>query len=177
MARCVKTSFRGRSWVFPDNVDTDQITPGKYLTMITAEELGKVVLEGARADFAKKVQPGDLLVAGRNFGCGSSREHAPLAIKGAGIPLVIAESYARIFYRNAVNVGLPVLECEGIAAAVKEGDVLDVDLTTGKVVNTTSGKTLQAIPLTAKALEILGAGGLVPLTRRKLEAKRGGPAF
>lgn len=168
----MKTQFRGKAWVFPDNVDTDQITPGKYLTMITAEELGKVVLEGARADFARQVKPGDLLVAGRNFGCGSSREHAPLAIKGAGIPIVIAESYARIFYRNAVNVGLPALECAGIADAVKEGDVLDVDLTTGKVTNTTSGKTLQAIPLSAKALEILGAGGLVPLTRKKLEAKR-----
>ncbi|HLE97445.1 MAG TPA: 3-isopropylmalate dehydratase small subunit [Candidatus Thermoplasmatota archaeon] len=168
----VQTSYSGKAWVFPDNVDTDQITPGKYLTMITPEELGTHVLEGARADFPRQVAPGDILVAGRNFGCGSSREHAPLAIKGAGIPLVIAETYARIFYRNAVNVGLPALECPGISAGVKEGDTLEVDLATGAVVDTTSGKRLQAIPMSGKALEILDAGGLVPLTRRKLEARR-----
>jgi 3-isopropylmalate/(R)-2-methylmalate dehydratase small subunit len=170
----METRFAGKAWVFGDNIDTDQITPGKYLTMITAEELGKVVLEGSRPEFAKLVQKGDVLVAGRNFGCGSSREHAPLAIKGAGMPVVLAESFARIFYRNAINVGLPVLEVADIHTKAREGDVLDVDLTTGKIVNKTKGETYEAVPLSDKAMSILRAGGLVEVTRAKLaeRAKR-----
>ena len=166
----METRFSGKAWVFGDNVDTDQITPGKYLTMITAEELGKVILAGApgREDFAKKVSKGDVLVAGRNFGCGSSREHAPLAVKGAGIPVVLAESFARIFYRNAINVGLPILEVADVSKKVKEGDVLEVDLLTGRVHNRTSGETMEAVPLSDKALSILRAGGLVEVTKQKL---------
>ncbi len=172
----METRFRGKAWVFPDNVDTDQITPGKYLTIIDAEGLGKHVLEGARPDFPQKVRKGDVLVAGRNFGCGSSREHAPLAVKGAGMPVVLAESFARIFYRNAINVGLPILEVEGVSQKVREGDDLDVDLATGRVVNATTGETLQAVALSDKALSILEAGGLVPVTRAKLAAKRAAAA-
>jgi 3-isopropylmalate/(R)-2-methylmalate dehydratase small subunit len=170
----METRFAGKAWVFGDNVDTDQITPGKYLTMITAEELGKVVLAGSpgREDFAQRVQKGDVLVAGRNFGCGSSREHAPLAIRGAGMPVVLAESFARIFYRNAINVGLPVLEVADISSKVAEGDVLDVDLLTGKITNTTKGETYEAVPLSDKALSILRAGGLVEVTKQKLAARR-----
>ncbi|HVL48367.1 MAG TPA: 3-isopropylmalate dehydratase small subunit [Candidatus Thermoplasmatota archaeon] len=168
----METKLAGKAWRFGDNVDTDQITPGKYLAFIDAPTLGKHVLEGARQEFPGLVKPGDILVAGRNFGCGSSREHAPLAIKGSGLSVVLAESYARIFYRNAFNVGLPILVCPGIHAAVAEGDRIEVDLMSGKVVNTTNGKTLQAEPLTEKALELLRAGGLVPLVRKKLEAKR-----
>lgn len=164
----METHFSGHAWVFGDNVDTDQITPGKYLTMITAEELGKVVLEGARPDFAKKVQKNDVLIAGRNFGCGSSREHAPLSIKGAGMPVVLAESFARIFYRNAINVGLPVLEVADISKKVREGDVLEVDLLAGKIVNKTRNETYEAVPLSDKALSILRAGGLVEVTKQKL---------
>jgi 3-isopropylmalate/(R)-2-methylmalate dehydratase small subunit len=169
----METRFAGKAWVFGDNIDTDQITPGKYLTMITAEELGKVVLAGApgREDFAKKVGKGDVMVAGRNFGCGSSREHAPLAIKGAGMPVVLAESFARIFYRNAINVGLPILEVADISKKVHEGDVLDVDLTTGKIVNKTRNETYEAVPLSDKAMSILRAGGLVEVTREKLKAR------
>lgn len=167
----MKTEFEGKAWVFPDNVDTDQITPGKYLTLITPEELGKHVLEGARADFPSKVKPGDVLVAGRNFGCGSSREHAPQAIKGAGVPVVLAESYARIFYRNAINVGLPILEVEEIGKKVREGDVLKVHLTTGVVENVTRGERYQAVPLSDKAMSILRAGGLVEVTREKLRER------
>ncbi len=167
----METRFSGRSWVFPDNVDTDQITPGKYLTMITAEELGKVVLEGARPEFAKNVQKGDVLVAGRNFGCGSSREHAPLAIKGAGMPVVLAESFARIFYRNAINVGLPILEVANISKKISEGDEIEVDLLSGIITNKTKGETYEAVPLSEKALSILNAGGLVEVTKAKL-AKR-----
>ena len=151
------TRFAGKAWTFGDNIDTDQITPGKYLTMITAEELGKVVLEGARPEFAKQVQKGDVLVAARNFGCGSSREHAPLGIKGAGVPVVLAESFARIFYRNAINVGLPVLEVADVHKKVREGDVLDVDLLSGKIVNKTKGETYEAVPLSDKAMSILRA--------------------
>jgi 3-isopropylmalate/(R)-2-methylmalate dehydratase small subunit len=170
----METRFSGKSWVFGDNVDTDQITPGKYLTMITAEELGKVILAGApgREDFASKVQKGDVLVAGRNFGCGSSREHAPLAVKGAGMPVVLAESFARIFYRNAINVGLPILEVADITKKVSEGDVLDVDLTTGKIVNVTKGETYEAVPLSEQAMGILRAGGLVEVTKQKLAQRR-----
>ena len=171
----METRFAGKAWVFGDNIDTDQITPGKYLTMITAEELGKVVLAGSpgREDFAKKVSKGDVLVAGRNFGCGSSREHAPLAIKGAGMPVVLAESFARIFYRNAINVGLPILEVAGITGKVHEGDVLEVDLTTGHIRNKTKGETYEAVPLSEQAMGILRAGGLVEVTKQKLAAKRG----
>ena len=168
----METRFSGKSWVFGDNVDTDQITPGKYLTMITAEELGKVVLEGARPEFAKQVKKGDILVAGRNFGCGSSREHAPLGIKGAGVPVVLGESFARIFYRNAINVGLPVLEVADVHKKVREGDVLDVDLMAGKIVNKTKNEAYEAVPLSEKAMSILRAGGLVEVTKQKLAERR-----
>ena len=171
----METRFAGRAWSFGDNVDTDQITPGKYLTMITAEELGKVVLEGARPDFAKNVKKGDVIVAGRNFGCGSSREHAPLGIKGAGVPVVLAESFARIFYRNAINVGLPILEVADIHKKVAEGDVLEVDLTAGKIVNKTKNETYEAVPLSDKALSILRAGGLVEVTKKKLAERARSP--
>ena len=169
----MQTRFSGKAWVFGDNVDTDQITPGKYLTMITAEELGKVVLEGSRPEFAKQVQKGDVLVAGRNFGCGSSREHAPLAIKGAGVPVVLAESFARIFYRNAINVGLPILEVADVHSKVTEGDEIEVDLTTGKIVNKTKNETYEAVPLSEQAMGILRAGGLVQVTRQKLAERAG----
>jgi 3-isopropylmalate/(R)-2-methylmalate dehydratase small subunit len=170
------THFAGKAWSFGDNVDTDQIVPGKYLTMITAEELGKVVLEGARPEFTKNVKKGDVIVAGRNFGCGSSREHAPVGIKGAGVPVVLAESFARIFYRNAINVGLPVLEVADIHKKVHEGDVLDIDLLSGKIVNTTRKETYEAVPLSEKAMSILRAGGLVEVTKQKLAAKKAGHA-
>jgi 3-isopropylmalate dehydratase small subunit len=164
----VQTRFQGRAWVFGDSVDTDMITPGKYLAILDPKGLAEHVLEGADPSFAKKVQPGDLLVAGENFGCGSSREHAPVAIKGAGMPVVLAESFARIFYRNAINIGLPALEVPGIAKASREGDVLDVDLAAGTVRNQRTGQTLQGAPLSEKAMEILEAGGLVNVVRRKL---------
>lgn len=164
----MQTRFTGRSWVLPDDVDTDQITPGKYLTIIEAEELGKHVLEGYDRAFPDKVEAGDVIVAGRNFGCGSSREHAPLAIRGAGVPVVVAESFARIFFRNAVNIGLPILEAPGVSEAVEEGDTVSVDLEAGTLTNDETGETVQGEPLQGKALEILEAGGLVPLTRERI---------
>lgn len=168
-----KTQFSGRSWALPDSCDTDMITPGKYLTIIDPKGLAEHILEGWRQDFPKLIKSGDILVAGDNMGCGSSREHAPLSMLGAGVPVVIARSFARIFYRNAINVGLPVLECPDMPQAfVKDGDQVAVDLVQGTVTNTTSGVTLKGIPLSAKAIEILDAGGLVNIVRHKL-AKKG----
>jgi 3-isopropylmalate/(R)-2-methylmalate dehydratase small subunit len=169
-----KTRFTGRAWALPDSCDTDMITPGKYLTIIDPKGLAEHILEGWREDFPRKVRPGDILVAGDNMGCGSSREHAPLSMVGAGIPVVVARSFARIFYRNAINVGLPVLEVPDLPADfAKDGDSVSVDLERGVVRNDTSGREAKGIPLSAKAIEILDAGGLVNIVRRKLHARGG----
>jgi 3-isopropylmalate/(R)-2-methylmalate dehydratase small subunit len=168
-----KTQFQGRVWALPDSCDTDMITPGKYLTIIDPKGLAEHILEGWRQDFPKLIKAGDILVAGDNMGCGSSREHAPLSMIGAGVPVVIARSFARIFYRNSINVGLPVMECPDMPKNfVKDGDSLQVDLEKGLVKNLTSGVEIKGIPLSAKAIEILDAGGLVNIVRHKL-AKRG----
>ena len=167
-----KTQFSGRAWALPDSCDTDMITPGKYLTIIDPKGLAEHILEGWRQDFPKQVKAGDILVAGDNMGCGSSREHAPLSMLGAGIPVVIARSFARIFYRNAINVGLPVLECPDLPKDfAKDGDTVAVDLEKGVVRNETTGKESKGIPLSGKAIEILDAGGLVNIVRRKLHAR------
>lgn len=168
-----RTSFSGRAWALPDSCDTDMITPGKYLTIIDPKGLAEHILEGWRADFPKQVKAGDILVAGDNMGCGSSREHAPLSMVGAGIPVVVARSFARIFYRNAINVGLPVLECPDMPKDfAKDGETVSVDLVKGVVRNETRGMETKGIPLSSKAIEILDAGGLVNIVRQKL-AKRG----
>ncbi|HLF07270.1 MAG TPA: 3-isopropylmalate dehydratase small subunit [Thermoplasmata archaeon] len=163
----MQTRFKGRTHVFGDSIDTDMITPGKYLTILDAKMLGEHVLEGADPDFPKRVKPGEIIVAGENFGCGSSREHAPLAIQGAGVPVVVAQSFARIFYRNSINVGLPVLECPGIKGQVRTGDEVDVEILKGEVL-LASGMVLKGIGLSGKPLEILEAGGLVPYTRKRI---------
>lgn len=167
-----ETRFTGRAWALPDSVDTDMITPGKYLTIIDPEGLAKHILEGWREDFPQQVHKGDILVAGDNLGCGSSREHAPLSMLGAGIPVVIARSFARIFYRNAINVGLPVMECPDMPERfVADGDTVSVDLTKGVVRNETKGTETRGIPLSTKAIEILDQGGLVNVVRHKLHAR------
>jgi 3-isopropylmalate/(R)-2-methylmalate dehydratase small subunit len=158
--------LRGRVWVFGDNVDTDQIIPGRYLTTQDPEKLARHVMEGADPEFPEKVREGDILVAGRNFGCGSSREHAPIALKAAGIACVVAESFARIFYRNAVNVGLPVIVCPGATDAFETGHEAEVRLTEGVIRNLTTGEELEAKPLPRFMMRILEAGGLVELIRR-----------
>lgn len=168
-----KTRFSGRAWALPDSCDTDMITPGKYLTIIDPKGLAEHILEGWRQDFPQQVKAGDILVAGDNMGCGSSREHAPLSMVGAGIPVVIARSFARIFYRNAINVGLPVMECPDMPKDfVRDGDAVKVDLQKGLVKNETRNTEVKGIPLSPKAIEILDAGGLVNIVRHKL-AKRG----
>ncbi|HUR61330.1 MAG TPA: 3-isopropylmalate dehydratase small subunit [Candidatus Thermoplasmatota archaeon] len=169
-----RTQFSGRAWALPDSVDTDMITPGKYLTIIDPKGLSEHILEGWRQDFPQLVKAGDILVAGDNLGCGSSREHAPLSMLGAGIPVVIARSFARIFYRNAINVGLPVMECPDMPKDfVRDGETVTVDLEKGVVRNQARGIETRGIPLSAKAIEILDAGGLVNIVRHKLQ-KRGG---
>lgn len=165
-------TLRGRTWKYGDNVDTDVIIPARYLSVSTAEELAPHCMEDMDAGFAAAVQSGDVIVAGENFGCGSSREHAPLAIKGAGVSCVVARSFARIFYRNAINVGLPILESEAAAGDVEEGHELAVDLEDGRIRNLTTGQIYQAEPYPPFMMEIIDAGGLVPYTRQNLEQRR-----
>lgn len=151
----------GKAWRYGDNVDTDVIIPARYLVTADPLELAKHCMEDIDDSFAKKVSVGDILVAGRNFGCGSSREHAPLAIKGCGIPCVIAESFARIFYRNAINIGLPMLEIGSNVQKIHTGDELKIDLTAGSIYNVTTGDTFQAQPLPDFIQKIVKAGGLI----------------
>jgi 3-isopropylmalate/(R)-2-methylmalate dehydratase small subunit len=161
-------SIRGRVWRYGDNVDTDVIIPARYLSMSTAEELAPYCLEDLDPGFAGAVQEGDVIVAGDNFGCGSSREHAPLALKGAGVGCVVARSFARIFYRNAINVGLPILESPAAAEGVETGHTLEIDLERGEIHNQTTGEVYEAEAYPPFMMDIIRAGGLVPYTRRQL---------
>lgn len=147
-------------WKFGDDIDTDAIIPGKYLTINKPEELAKHAFEGVRPEFARGVKEGDIIVAGFNFGCGSSREHAPLALKGAKVKCVIAKSFARIFFRNAINIGLPLLECAD-ADKIEEGDRIEVDFESGIITNTTKDETYKATPLPDFVRGIVEAGGLI----------------
>lgn len=151
----------GITFKYPDNVDTDVIIPARYLNTADAKELAKHCMEDIDAEFVNKVSTGDVIVAGWNFGCGSSREHAPLVIKTCGTGCVIAKSFARIFYRNAINIGLPILECEAAAEEIKAGDKVKVDFDTGIITNITSGKTYKAEPFPAFIQNIIQKGGLL----------------
>jgi 3-isopropylmalate/(R)-2-methylmalate dehydratase small subunit len=150
-----------KAWKFEDNLNTDEIIPARYNITIDAKELAKFVFCEVKPDYPRLVVAGDVVVGGNNFGCGSSREHAPIAIKGSGAKCVIAASFARIFFRNAINIGLPILECPPAAAEINEGDQVDVDLKTGQIHNLTSGKSYQANPLPDFVLKIAAAGGMV----------------
>jgi len=158
----------GKVWKYGDNVDTDLIIPACYLNESSPEELALHCMEGLDPEFARKVRPGDIIVAGANFGCGSSREHAPLAIKGAGVSCVIAKTFARIFFRNAINIGLPVLMCPAAVDGTEAGQVLEVELDTGFIHNKDTGQTFQAEPFPNFLLEIIQAGGLIEFTRNSL---------
>lgn len=164
-------SIRGRAHKFGAHIDTDQIIPAKYLTTTDRQELGEHCMENNDPEFAKRVQHGDVIVADINFGCGSSREHAQISIKGAGVSCVIAKSFARIFFRNAINLGLPVLECSEAVDGIDSGDELDVDLSTGTIRNLTTEQVFKAKPFEPFMLEIIEAGGLVEYTKRKLAAQ------
>lgn len=156
--------MRGKVWKFGNNVDTDAITPGKYMSAPEAE-LMKHVLEVINPRFAREVKPGDIIVAGSNFGCGSSRESAPAALKTLGIGAIVAESFARIFFRNSIAIALPVVTCPDVSDGFAEGDELRLDPASGKITNLTTGKTLNAQPLPEQMLEVLSKGGVVPLLK------------
>lgn len=160
--------IKGKAWKFGDDVDTDAIIPARYLISSDPDFLAAHCMEDADPQFAGKVRPGDVIVAGKNFGCGSSREHAPVSIKGAKVSCVIAASFARIFYRNAFNMGLPILECPEAAAAASTGDELEADLVNGVIVNHTRSETYkaQAVPLFMQKL--LDAGGLIPYVQAQM---------
>jgi 3-isopropylmalate/(R)-2-methylmalate dehydratase small subunit len=162
-------SIKGTVWKYGDNVDTDVIIPARYLNLSTPEELARHCMEDLDPAFAGSVRVGDVIVAGENFGCGSSREHAPLAIKGAGVNCVVARSFARIFYRNAVNVGLPILECPAAANVAEKDHLLEIDLERGRVCNLTTGQVHRAEPYPPFMLAIIRAGGLVPYTRQRID--------
>ncbi len=167
--------IRGRAWKFGNNVDTDQIIPAKYaIYSLDEKELGKHAMEGVpgRDTWAGQVAQGDILVGGSNFGCGSSREIAPVAIRGAGVSLVIADSFARIFFRNAINMGYPILQSPQAAEAVEEGDELEVDLEEGVIRNFTKGDEYRAEPFPKFMNDLLRMGGLVPWVRKRLEERR-----
>ena len=156
---------QGTVFKYPDNVDTDVIIPARYLNTPNAQDLAKHCMEDIDTTFVTKVQPGDIMVAGWNFGCGSSREHAPLAIKTCGTGCVIAKSFARIFYRNAINIGMPILECEQAAEEIQAGDQISIDFDTGVISDLTTGKTYQAEPFPEFIQNIIRKGGLLASLR------------
>jgi 3-isopropylmalate/(R)-2-methylmalate dehydratase small subunit len=161
--------MQGHVWKFGNDIDTDAIIPARYLNTSDAAELAKHVMEDADETFPQKVKEGDIIVALKNFGCGSSREHAPLAIKTAGIACVIAHSFARIFYRNAINIGLPILESPEAAENIEEGHEVQVDLSSGVIHNITTGQTYQAAPFPPFMQAIMDKGGLIGYVRWRLE--------
>jgi 3-isopropylmalate/(R)-2-methylmalate dehydratase small subunit len=165
--------IEGRSWKFGSDVDTDAIIPARYLNLTDGKELAKHAMEDERPEFIKEVQPGDILVAEKNFGCGSSREHAPLALKAAGISCVIAESFARIFYRNGFNQGVPLLESAEAARTIRDGDRVRVNLNTGEIVDLTQNMTFFAKPIPAFMLNLVKDGGLIPHLRKAKKEKKG----
>ena len=159
---------KGKVFKYGDNVDTDVIIPARYLNDSNPAALASHCMEDIDADFVHKVKQGDMIVATKNFGCGSSREHAPIAIKSSGITCVIAETFARIFYRNAINIGLPILECAAAAKSINSGDEIEVDFDSGKITNHTTGESYQAEPFPEFMQEIIVAGGLVERTKKQL---------
>lgn len=151
----------GKAWKFGHDIDTDVIIPARYLNKSTPEHLAAHCMEDGDIQFAREVKAGDILVAGKNFGCGSSREHAPLSIKACGVQVVVAESFARIFYRNALNIGLPILECPEVVVGINAGDEVTVDVASGQIKNLTQNKIFQARPFPPFMQELIKAGGLV----------------
>ena len=158
---------RGTAFKYGDNVDTDVIIPARYLNTPNAKELAAHCMEDIDADFVSRVKPGDIIVAGRNFGCGSSREHAPIAIKASGVACVIAASFARIFYRNALNVALPILECPEAAAAISKGDVVSVDFAAGTITDETTDAVFTAEPFPPFMRDLIAAGGLAAYLKNR----------
>jgi 3-isopropylmalate/(R)-2-methylmalate dehydratase small subunit len=163
---------KGKVWKFGDNIDTDLIIAARYLNTSDEKELARHVMEDADPGFAEKMENGDIIVAGENFGCGSSREHAPIALKAAGISAVIAPTFARIFYRNAFNMGLPIFELPE-ANEIEEGDIVRVDMDSGEIIDETSGKSYKFTPIPEFMQELVDAGGLIEYAKRELAQKKG----
>jgi 3-isopropylmalate/(R)-2-methylmalate dehydratase small subunit len=163
--------FTGTAHAYGRDVDTDVIIPARYLNTSDPAELAKHCMEDLDAGFVAKVEPGDIIVAGENFGCGSSREHAPIAIKESGISVIIAKSFARIFYRNAINTGLPIMESAEAVNGIRDGDRVAVDADTGAIMNVTTGESWQAQPFPPFIRAIIEKGGLIPSVREKLEKR------
>ena len=164
--------MKGKAWKLGNNIDTDQIYPGIYVELTEMEDIKKHALSGsAEPKFADEVQPGDIVVAGTNFGCGSSREHAAMTLKGAGVGAVLAESFGRIFFRNAINLGLPVIVCPGISKCAQKGDEIRIDIETGEVTDVTRGKVLKTTPFSPYVLNILESVGIKNMIRKSLMGK------
>lgn len=164
--------IKGKTWRFGNDIDTDAIIPARYLNTSDPAELARHIMEDADKDFPAKVKAGDVIVAGKNFGCGSSREHAPIAIKAAGIQAVVARSFARIFYRNAFNIGLPIFESEAASEAIGEGQEIEIDADKGIIKNLATGEEYRANPIPPFMQELIAAGGLVEWTKRKLASQK-----
>ena len=164
--------LKGRVWKYGDNVDTDAIIPARYLNMSTAAELAEHCMEDIDLSFVQEVKPGDIVVGGNNFGCGSSREHAPLALKGAQVSCVVAKSFARIFFRNAINIGLPILECPAAVDGTQAGQTLEVELETGTIHNLDTGQVFRAEAFPPFMLDLIRAGGLVEYTKEQLKERK-----
>jgi 3-isopropylmalate/(R)-2-methylmalate dehydratase small subunit len=165
----MKTNFKGRAFVFGNNLDTDQIYPGQYLELANTEDIKQHAMEGADPVFITTFQPGDIIVGGTNFGCGSSREHAAIALKAVGASAILAESFARIFYRNCINLGVPLLVSPGILNQVSQQDILEIDVETGKAQNLTAEQGFKFQPLSDYVLDILRRGGIKPLVKHQLQ--------
>ncbi len=163
--------IQGKAFVFGANIDTDQIYPGRYLELTDAHEVAKHTMEGIDPGFVKEFQPGDIVVASTNFGCGSSREHAAVALKAVGVGAILADSFGRIFYRNAINLGIPLLVCPHICDWVQKGDRLKIDFESGLITNETTGAKAQAQPLSDYVLIILENGGIKPMIKRQYGQK------
>ena len=164
----MKTTYSGQAFVFGKNIDTDQIYPGRFVELTEEKDIAGHAMKGADPEFKKKFHRGDVVVASTNFGCGSSREHAAITLKAIGVGAVIAESFGRIFYRNAINIGLPVLVCPLVAQKIRQGDILEIDIQTGLIQNLTSGAAIQAQPLSGYPLEIFSHGGIKQLMKKVL---------
>lgn len=162
--------LKGRVWKFGNNIDTDAIIPSRYLNTSDPKVLARHVMEDANKEFSAKVKSGDIIIAGANFGCGSSREHAPIAIKAAGIHAVIAKSFARIFYRNAFNIGLPIFESLGASEKIKQGDEIEIDADKGIIKNITKDEQYASKPIPSFMQELIAAGGLIEWTKKRIRA-------
>ncbi len=160
--------MKGKTWKFGDDINTDLIIPARYLNTSRPEELARHCLEGVDPEFSKKVRQGDIIIAGKNFGCGSSREHAPIALKAAGVSCIVAQSFARIFYRNSFNIGLPILECPEAVDAISEGHEVEINMESGAIRDVTHGRTYKARPIPKFMQELVRAGGLLNYTMRRI---------